>query len=84
MMVMVIFMVMVMVIFKKEITKVVSGQWSVRPRTWAVRSVGQRLWSVFTRFCYCGQGQWSEVRETDRTTLIYLLINIIYLSNSLI
>ena len=65
-------MVMVMVIFKKEITKVVSGQWSVRARTWALRSVGQRLWSVYPRFCYCGQGQWSEVRETDHTTLKFL------------
>ena len=55
--------------FLKEITKVVSGQWSVPADSWAVRSVGQCLWSVYARFCYCGQGQWSEVRETDRTTL---------------
>ena len=59
--------------FLKEITKVVSGQWSVRARTWAAWSVGQRLWSVYPRFCYCGQGQWSEVRETDRTALNILV-----------
>ena len=59
--------------FLKEITKVVSGQWSVPADSWAVRSVGQCLWSVYTRFCYCGQGQWSEVRETDRTTLLNLV-----------
>ena len=64
--------------FLKEITKVVSGQWSVRARTWALRSVGQRLWSVYPRFCYCGQGQWSEVRETDRTALQFCGIDQIY------
>ena len=36
-------------------------------------SVVSGLWSVYPRFCYCGQGQWFEVRETDRTTLKLLL-----------
>ena len=57
--------------FLKEITKVVSGQWSV-PRLYGRQSVSG-LWSVYNRFCYCGQGQWSEVRETDRTALSELV-----------
>ena len=31
-------------------------------------------WSVYSKFGYYGQGQRSEVRETDRTTL-YILAN---------
>ena len=53
-----------------KITKVVSGQWSV-PRLHDQSVSG--LWSVYNRFCYCGQGQWSEVRETDRTALSELV-----------
>ena len=36
----------------------------------------------YPRFCYCGQGQWFEVRETDRTALIivvyrYYVLNLV-------
>jgi hypothetical protein len=30
-------------------------------------------WSVYSKFGYYGQGQRSEVRETDRTTLLNLI-----------
>ena len=66
MMVMVIFMVMVMVIFYGNYK---GGQWSV-VSTWAVRSVGQ--WSVVSIY-QSVVGQWSEVRETDRTALKFMV-----------
>jgi hypothetical protein len=48
---------------------VVSGQY-----LWQTELYGQAVsdqWSIYRKFGYYGQGQRSEVRETDRTTLIF-------------
>ena len=46
---------------------VVSGQYLGQTELYGQAVSGQ--WSVYSKFGYYGQGQRSEVRETDRTTL---------------
>ena len=41
-------------------------------------------WSVYSKFGYYGQGQRSEVRETDRTALVYIVIYIKHYPDTLL